>query len=138
MADWLSCIPWDGEEASLPVGIHTMIPNFRASNLVRFYEVLDVESDEGYKTLTKKEYDRAPKDTILIGVQINENSLKRIQRIYKDRSMTFKMANGGPWYTREEWEIATRPDPDTRGMDVLELQALKEIRNMRGVFNIKG
>ena len=51
--DWNACLPWDGEEASLPLGEQTRIPNFRAIDLVRRWEVLDAESDAGFKVVRR-------------------------------------------------------------------------------------
>ena len=135
MVDWLQCLEWTGNEKDLPVGEKTLIPGYRAVNLVRFWEILDADSDEGYKVVKKAEL--RPGD-IIIGAQINENSYQRVRKHYGPNFMLFKLTNWPEYLNREEAEIATRVDPDKPGMDVLELQALKEIRNMRGVFHIKG
>jgi hypothetical protein len=33
--NWLECVPWTGMEKDLPVGEETLIPNFRALDLVQ-------------------------------------------------------------------------------------------------------
>ena len=57
--DFLECIPWNGTEADLPVGEITTIPDFRAVDLVRRWEVLDVEEDAGYRRLSERNPGRA-------------------------------------------------------------------------------
>src|SRR5574343_284336 len=91
--NWLECVPWDGEERDLPVGSQTRIPGFRAINLVRFWEVLDVASDEGFKLVAAEKLKTLLKkvpDTIVIGAQMNENSVKRLVGTYGKRFFVAK------------------------------------------------
>ena len=120
--DWNECVPWEGEERDLPVGEQTRIPDFRAVDLVRRWEVLDVESDEGFKVVKKEEL--KPSDKI-IGAQINENSVKAIKKAYGERWFVANRADGKGPFTREEWYT------NFGGADVLELEALKQIRQRR-------
>ena len=129
MADeWLECIPWDGTEADLPVGEITTIPDFRAVDLVRRWEVLDVEEDAGFREVKRSEL--RPTDKI-IGCQINEKSVDKVVSTYGKRFFTARRAAGGGQFDRWEWKAAY-------GSDVLELEALKQIRQNRGVFKIGG
>lgn len=129
MADeWLECIPWDGTEADLPVGEITTIPDFRTVDLVRIWEVLDVEEDAGFREVKRAEL--KPTDKI-IGCQINEKSFDKVVSTYGKRFFTAHRAAGGGQFDRWEWKAAY-------GSDVLELEALKQIRQNRGVFKIGG
>lgn len=134
MTDFLECIPFDGDERKLPVGIKTMVPGFRAIDLVRRWEVLDPEEDNGYRVVKRSEI--GPND-IVIGAQINEKSVDRLKRTYGDRYATFKNLEHNTYFSREEWEIATRKNPDGVGMDVLELEALRELRHGNIPYVIK-
>jgi hypothetical protein len=125
--DWNECLPWDGEENSLPVGEQIRIPNFRAVDLVRRWEVLDVESDSGFRLVTTCEL--KPEDRI-IGCQINENSFAKIVETYGRRFFVAAKADPkGRLLDRWEWKEAF-------GSDVLELEALKQIRQGKRVFKV--
>lgn len=124
--EWLECLPWDGAAASLPVGEETLIPDFRAVDLVRRWEVLDVEEDEGFRVVKRAEL--RPDDKI-IGCQINENSFKKVVETYGKNFFRAKRGSGGAMMNRWEWKKAY-------GSDVLELEALKQIRSGLTVFNI--
>jgi hypothetical protein len=142
--DWNECIPFEGEEKDLPLGEQTKIPNFRAIDLVKRWEVLDVESDEGFRLV--KTIDLKPND-IVIGAQINENAVKAVVKTYGKRFFVAARADAkGKPLDRWQWEEMTR-DPtqhDKPGQDVLELEALKQIRqSLKGgkkteVFSIGG
>jgi hypothetical protein len=120
--DWLECVPWTGEERDLPLGEQTKIPDFRAVDLVKAWEVLDVQSELGFKVVPTKALSASDK---IIGAQINENSVKAIKRSYGDRWFVAKRADGRGPFTREEWYT------NFGGADVLELEALKQIRQKR-------
>jgi hypothetical protein len=126
--EWLECIPWNGTEADLPVGEIITIPNFRAMDLVRRWEVLDVEEDAGFREVKRSEI--GPEDKI-IGCQINEKSFDKIVATYGKRFFTAKRAVGGGQLDRWEWKAAY-------GSDVLELEALKQIRQGGEPFKIGG
>lgn len=129
MGEFDQCVPWDGEEASLPVGEQTKIPNFRAVDLVRRWEVLDVEEDAGFRTVRRAEL--TANDTI-IGCQINENSVAKIVETYGKRFFVAARASGThSLLDRWEWKAAY-------GSDVLELEALKQIRQSQKVFKVGG
>lgn len=116
--DWLQCIPWDGEEKSLPVGEQTRIPDFQAADLVRRWKILDVEEDEGYREVKRGEL--TPKDKI-IGAVINEKAVAAVAVTYGPRFFVARVAGGDKMMDRGEWREAF-------GSDVLALQALKQIR----------
>ena len=134
MVDWNECLKFDGDEKSLPVGIKTMVHGFRAIDLVRRWEVLDPEEDEGYRVVKRSEIGS---NDIVIGAQINEKSVDRIRGTYGPRYATFKSLEYNEYMSREEWEIFTRKDPDKFGMDVLELEALRELRQGNVPYVIK-
>ena len=73
---------------------------------------------------------------IVIGAQINEKSVDRVRGTYGPRFATFKNVQFGEYFSREEWEVATRVNPDKLGMDVLELEALRELRQTVPIFKI--
>lgn len=134
MVDWNECLKFDGDEKSLPVGIKTKILGFRAIDLVRRWEVLDPEEDDGYRVVKRSEISS---NDIVIGAQINEKSVDRIRGTYGPRYATFKSLEYNEYMSREEWEISTRKDPDRLGMDVLELEALRELRQGNVPYVIK-
>lgn len=115
---WLECLRWTGEEKDLPAGEFPKVPDFQASDLVRRWEVLDVEEDEGFREVKRSEL--KPGDTI-IGAVINEKAVAKVAATYGPRFVTFVPANGKAHLDRGEWREAY-------GTDVLELQALKQIR----------
>lgn len=128
--DWNECLPFEGEEKDLPTGEQTKIPNFRAIDLVKRWEILDIESDEGYKLVKREEL--KPTD-IIIGAQINEKAVIAVMKTYGKRFFVAARANAkGRLLDRWEWEELTRDpaQPDKPGQDVLELQALKQIRQL--------
>ena len=124
--EWLDCLPWDGAAASLPVGEETLIPDLRAVDLVRFWEVLDVKCDEGYRVVETEALTQTDK---IIGCQINEKAFKRIVQTYGKNFFRAKRGSGGQMMNRWEWKKAY-------GSDVLELEALKQIRSGLTVFNV--
>ena len=124
--EWLECLPWDGAAASLPVGEETLIPDLRAVDLVRFWEVLDVKCDEGYRVVETEALTQTDK---IIGCQINEKAFKRIVQTYGKNFFRAKRGSGGQMMNRWEWR-------DAYGSDVLELEALKQIRSGLTVFNV--
>ena len=124
--EWLDCLPWDGAAASLPVGEETLIPDLRAVDLVRFWEVLDVKCDEGYRVVETEALTQTDK---IIGCQINEKAFKRIVQTYGKNFFRAKRGSGGQMMNRWEWR-------DAYGSDVLELEALKQIRSGLTVFNV--
>ena len=128
--DWNECLPFEGEEKDLPAGEQTKIPNFRAIDLVKRWEILDTESDEGYKLVRREEL--KPTD-IIIGAQINEKAVNAVVKTYGKRFFVAARADAkGRLLDRWEWEELTRDpaQPGRPGQDVLELQALKQIRQL--------
>ena len=128
--DWNECLPFEGEEKDLPAGEQTKIPNFRAIDLVKRWEILDTESDEGYKLVRREELKLTD---IIIGAQINEKAVNAVVRTYGKRFFVAVRADiKGRLRDRWEWEELTRDptQPGRPGQDVLELQALKQIRQL--------
>lgn len=115
---WLDCPCWTGEEKDLPAGEFPKVPDFQAADLVRRWEVLDVEEDEGFRVVKRSEIH--PGD-IIIGCQINEKAVAKVAATYGPRFVTFMPATGGSRLDRGEWR-------DAYGTDALELTALKQIR----------
>ena len=125
--EWLECVPWSGEEKDLPVGEETRIPGFRAIDLVRRWEVLDVEEESGFRTVKKSEL--KPTD-IIIGAVINENAFDKLIETYGRRFFVAKHTEHKTKMDRWEWKA-------TIGGDVLELEALKQMRmGDKKIFNI--
>jgi hypothetical protein len=126
--DWNECVPWDGEEKNLPAGEQTRIPNFRAVDLVRAWEILDVQSEAGFK-IVPAEKGKMP-EGIIIGAQINENAVNAVIKAYGKRFIVFRPSEDQPFMDRWEW-YAAFAGPDGIGPDVLELEALKQIRQVK-------
>lgn len=128
--DWNSCLPWTGEEKDLPLGEQTRIPDFRAIDLVRRWEVLDVEEDAGFREVKTSEL--KPTDKI-IGAKINENAFDKIVTTYGKRFFVAARADAkGNLLDRWQWKEAY-------GSDVLELEALKQARQgNKQVFKVGG
>ena len=124
--NWLECIPWTGNEKDLPLGEWTSIPNFRAVDLVRRWEVLDVEEDAGFREVKKAEL---KPDDVIIGAIINENSFNKLVENYGKRFFLAKHASSMAQYDRWEWKKAF-------GTDVLELESLKQIRSGTKPFKV--
>lgn len=125
-SEWLECIPWTGSEKDLPVGEVTTVPDFRAMDLVRRWEVLDVEEDEGFRTVKYSEL--KPTDKI-IGCQMNEKSFDKVVSTYGKNFFKAARAGNGKMYNRWEWR-------DAFGSDVLELEALKQVRQNSSTFKV--
>lgn len=115
---YLNCIPWDGSEKSLPAGVKTLIPQFSAISLVRSWEILDVDADEGFRQV--KPADIQPSD-IIIGAVISEAAFSKVCSSYGKDALLFRRADTGKLMTRGDWI-------ETYHMDPLELQAIKEGR----------
>lgn len=98
--EWLECVPWDGKEASLPVGGQLPVPGLTPEKLVKRWEVLDAESDEGSRFVKAAEL--KPTD-IIIGAEMNKKSLERLYNTYGPGFVTIKRATGGPGITWEQW-----------------------------------
>lgn len=126
--NWLECVPWDGEEKSLPVGEQTRVPNFRAIDLVRRWEVLDIENEETGIRVIKKEEKKH--DDIIVGAQINEAAFDKLVKTYGKRFFVAKATGDNAFLDRWEWK-------EKYGTDVLELEAIKQMRMGKKVFNIQ-
>jgi len=116
--NWLECLPWDGQEKSLPLGYTTMVPRLGLSKFAKSVEILDPEADEGFRNVKVSEV--KPDDTI-IGVEINENSTKKIADTYGSDWLRIKDSNTGKGMNRVAWH-------DKYGTDGLELLILKELQ----------
>jgi hypothetical protein len=116
--NWLECLPWTGQEASLPLGYTVMIPGLDPSQFIKRVEVLDAEEDEGFRSIKKSEL--KPTDTI-VGVELNEKSIKKIVDTYGGDWLRVKGANAGENYNRLEWY-------NKYGTDAIELLAIKSLR----------
>lgn len=133
MADetnWLECIAWSGEAKELPLGEETLIPNFRAVDMVRRWEVADVENEEtGIKVVKTSEL--KPTDVVL-GAQINEALFNRAVKTYGRRFFVAVRADSKPGESKlDRWQWKER-----YGTDVLELEALKQVRMKKPVKHI--
>lgn len=116
--DWLECIPWNGDEKTLPSGYESRVPGLKPSQLVRAYKVLDVESDEGYKLVKPSEL---KPDMVILGAKLHEGVIKNIMQSYGERAILIQEPSGGKKLTRWEWR-------DKFGTDGLELLAIRDAR----------
>lgn len=116
--DWLPCLPWDGREKSLPRGGQMaggLVPEY----LIYRVEIIDPESDSGFKEIRLSELLPDMKDKI-VGIKFNEGSYKKLQATYGDAFLQIEQADG-PNLTREAW----REKYQTDGMG---LWAIRRIR----------
>jgi hypothetical protein len=116
--NWLECLPWEGQEKSLPLGYTTMVPGLGIDKFVYRVNVLDAEEMEGFRSIKKSEL---KPDDIIIGAEMNEKSIKKIVDTYGGDWIRLKDANSGKNYNRLEWQ-------QKYGTDALELLAIKSLR----------
>lgn len=124
MAEWLECIPWDGMEKSLPLGGKLKVPGLTPEKLVRAWEVLDAEADEGTRKV--KTADLKP-DDIIIGAEMSKPALARLAASYGD-FVQIKEANG-VLLSWQEWQAKY-------GTDGLALWAIRDRRLGKSTFHI--
>jgi hypothetical protein len=124
--NWLECLPWTGQEAALPAGYTVMVPGLDPMQFVKRVEVLDAEEDEGFRSIKKSEL--KPSD-VIIGVEMNEKSVKKIVDTYGGDWIRLKGANGGTNYDRKEWN-------EKFGTDGLELLAIRNLRANNPAFKV--
>jgi hypothetical protein len=84
------CVAWNGIEAKLPTGA-LMPPAVNVLKLIKSWDVLDAESDEGFRTV--KTADLKEGDAI-IGCKANNNSIARIILTYGADAFRFTAAAG--------------------------------------------
>jgi hypothetical protein len=99
--EFLECIPWDGEEKSLPVGGQIRAPGVVIQDLV--------------KTVIK-----APKSGAVIAIEIDEEVYNTIVKTYGERGIIITESDSGNQITRKEWK-------DKYGTDGLALWAIKAL-----------
>jgi len=105
--DWLEgCVPWDGIEGKLPTGA-LMPPKVAVLKLIKSWDVLDAETDEGFRTVKSAALQA---DDAIIGCEPNNNSIRKILSTYGNDAFRFISATGqklGP----EAWAKAYRTNP---------------------------
>lgn len=116
--DWQKCLQWDGKEKSLPLGV--LFPaGFQASDFVKRVVVADVESDEGVKEVTLKDFDR--QNMKIVDVVLNEKMIARtVEGRGGDGQFLFTEPSSGIQLTRLAWR-------EKMGSDGWKLQAIKEL-----------
>jgi len=117
MAEWLECLPWDGSEKTLPLGGKLQVPGLTPERLVKRWEVLDAEAEDGSRFVKAADLQ---KDDIIIGAEMNKSSLGRLAASYGPNFVQIKEADG----KLISWE-AWREKYGTDGL------ALWAIRNKR-------
>ncbi|MDD1758351.1 MAG: hypothetical protein LUQ22_06425 [Methanotrichaceae archaeon] len=116
----LPCIPWTGYEKDLPAG--GILPaGIMITDLVRWYVILDAESEEGVKLEKPKD---VTKDSKLINAIMNEGSIRALGGSGSKRILIAD-PDGGRKLTRLEWYNAHHND----GL------ALWAVRNKRAALN---
>jgi hypothetical protein len=125
--EWLECLPWDQSEKSLPLGGKLLVPGLSPEKLVKAWEVLDAESEEGSRKV--KAVDLKPED-IIIGCEMNRAALARLATSYGPGFVQIKQADGSllSW---QEWQAKY-------GTDGLALWAIRNKRNGYSTFKIGG
>jgi hypothetical protein len=105
--DWLEgCVPWDGIEGKLPTGA-LMPPKVEVLKLIKSWDVLDAETDEGFRTVKSA---ALQSDDAIIGCEPNLNSIRKILATYGNDAFRFISATGqklGP----EAWAKAYGTNP---------------------------
>lgn len=118
LEDWEMCIPWDGDEKSLPLGSEIRIPDLTADKLVMQWKVLDAESEEGVREVPTSDL---RKEHVVIGARMNEKLIQHLMQTYGPRAILLIEPDKKQKLTRYEWR-------ERFGTDGLELMAIKSIR----------
>jgi hypothetical protein len=96
--NFLPCIPWTGFEKDLPAG--GILPaGIMITDLVRWYIILDAQSDEGFKLVKP---DEVTKNMKLINAVINEGSIRALGGS-DSRRILITDPDGGKKLTRMQW-----------------------------------
>lgn len=120
---WLDCVPWTGQEASLPAGFTTTKRDFDIMKIIKKVQIADLESDEEMKWVKVSELKKG--DDIL-DVEIAEKIVKKYYQTFGKDFIRFKGANGGHNYNRLEWR-------DKFGTDVMKLMAVRRLIDQYGM-----
>jgi len=89
--DWLEgCVSWDGVEGKLPTGA-LMPPKIDVLKLIKSWDVLDAEADEGFRTVKTKDL---KSDDAIVGCEPNNNSIRKILATYGNDAFRFITATG--------------------------------------------
>jgi hypothetical protein len=129
---WLSGIcEFTGPESKLPTGGQSAIPGWEPIKIAKRWEVLAAETDEG---VAWKKAVELNKDDVIIGVEMNENSIKAAQASYPDTFYLLRDANNH-LMSLEAWY-------KTFGTNGLGLMAMRQMRDRlngkeRKVFDIE-
>lgn len=105
--EWLGCLPWDGEEKSLPTGGQIRNPNLGILDFVEEYVVL-----KDGKIIKVKD----PKVGKLINVEIYEELFDELVKVYGKRAVVIsrsdppKDPNEPFMLTRWEWRDKYKTD----------------------------
>lgn len=116
--NWLPCLPWDGQEKSLPLGSTVNVKNLDPMKFLKYVSILDVEQDEGFRNIKPSELKT---DDVILGTIMNEKAIKMVEKTYGPDWLRIKGADHGENYTREGWR-------DAFGTDGLELLAIRNLR----------
>lgn len=109
--DWCGCLPWDGEEKSLPNNGQIRCPGM---------SILDFVKDAV----------RAPSTNAVIKVAINEDVYNTVVETYGERGVVLAEADSGNFLTRKEWK-------DKYGTDGLALWAIKSLYHQDTGYGVK-
>lgn len=120
--NWLECIPWTGQEASLPLGYTATKKDFDIMKVVKRIQIADLESDEEMRWIKPSELKKG--DDVL-DVEIAEKVVKKYYDTFGKDWIRFKGANGGKNYNRLEWR-------DQFGTDVMKLMAVRKYIDLAG------
>lgn len=128
VGNWLPCLPWEGQEKSLPAGGNVTIPGLQFRKLVYRVQLLDAEVEEGVRWVKQSEITAAD---LIIGAKLNENSIKAIERSYGSDWIRITNPNGGKQMSRADWRTEFQTDG-------LELLAIRDLRYGKPVTNSIG
>lgn len=117
--NWLDGLcHYTGEGYDLPLGGYSKIPNWQPIDIVKRWEILDAESDEGVNWVTKA--DLKPTD-ILIGCEQNTNSINAIVDTYGRDFYLVRDANGVQ-HTLDEWQSIYH----TNGLGLVAIRQMRD------------
>lgn len=114
--NWLECLPWNGDEKTLPLGGRIAVPNLKVTSFVKNYVVV---RDDEMVTVGKKEI---KKGDAVIDAIMDDDLYNRIIETYGERAVTIAKSGAvDKGLTRVEWKSQFNTDG-------LKLWALRDAR----------
>lgn len=99
--NWLECLPWDGDEKSLPLGGEIRAAGLTPERLVYRWIVADPESEEGSRLIPPSA--QIGSSDVIIGAVMNEKLIATLVSMYGERFALITDPSTGKKLTRREW-----------------------------------